>query len=173
VLAALLVAAACLTPTASADLLTNTWFKLTLAARGRTLDTNNVTVKRLNVTRTVYLNITTNVPVGNLNNYQLRLWTKVDGVWSNSFNTTRNTIGANENFISDLFMSFRSSSNSVFSGFHTAFLNNKTNSSGRLRSTSYSGGGEVIGGDLNGKRYFGTYSLTGPQTSPSRLPFTP
>lgn len=173
VLAALLVAAACFTSNASADLLTNTWFKLTLTARGHTLDTNNVTVRRLNLTRTVYLNISTNTAPDEPNSYQLRLWTKVDGVWSNSYNRTATSIGLNENFFSDMQLRFRSSSNSIFSSYHTAFISIRTNSAGRLRSASYSGAGEIYTGDLNDKRYYGGLTLIGPKTSPSRLPFTP
>jgi len=171
VLAVLMMAAACFAPKASADVLTNTWFKLTLSTKGHTLGTNDITVRRLNITRTAYLNI------GNLdgspNQYQLHLWTKVDGVWSNSFNTQQSSIGVNENFFSDLFLIFRSSSNSTLRTYHTAFINVKTNSAGRLRGASYSGRGEVSDGNLDGKRYFGGFTLIGPQTSPSRLPFTP
>jgi hypothetical protein len=171
VLAVLVVAAACITPGVSADVLTNTWFKLTLSTKGHTLGTNNITVKRLNITRTVYLNI--GELESSTNRYNLNLWTKVDGVWSNSFNATPTSIGVNENFFSDLFLTFRSSSNSTLNTYHTAFINVKTNAAGRLRGATYTGRGEVYNGDLNGRRYFGGFSLIGPQTSPSRLPFTP
>ena len=97
----------------------------------------------------------------------------MDGVWTNSHTSTHTTRGLNENFLVDRLLSFRSSSNHVFGGYHTAFINTRTNSAGRLRTATYSSSGEITSGDIDGKSYYGGYSLTGPRTNPSRLPFTP
>jgi hypothetical protein len=173
VLAALLLAAACFTPKASADLLTNTWFKLTLTAKGHTLETNNATVRRLNITRTVYLNFSTNTSAAATNTYRINLWTKTDAGWSNSYSTTESTIGLNENFISDFFLRFIGTGDRSLSSYHTPFIGTRRNSSGRLRSATYHGTGEIYNGTIDGKSYYGSFSLSGMTVRPSRLPFTP
>jgi hypothetical protein len=175
VLAGLLTVAACFTPEVSADLLTNTWFKLTFEARGHTLGTNNATVKRLNITRTLYVNISTNTPAGVSNSYRLHLWTRTDAGWSNTFTPPIGVVaeGLKESFFSELFLPIVGTSNSMLYTYHTAFINVRTNTSGRLRTATYTGGGHIYDGDISGKRFFGTFSLMGSRTSPSRLPFTP
>ena len=173
VLAALLMTAAFFTPQASADLLTNTWFKLTLTARGHTLGTNDITVKRHNFTPTVYANFSTNIPAGSLNNYKLNLWTKGDAGWSNSYSRAAFLIGANENFISDMSLKYLGTNGDSIIFFSTAFINTKTNASGRLRSATFDSVGVTDSAIIGDKEYYGGIALKGMMVSPSRLPFTP
>jgi len=173
VLTALLLTAMCFTPKASADLLTNTWFKLTLSVKGRTLDADGITVKRLNFTRTAYAHFVGNNPL-EPRDYTFSLWTKGDAGWSNSYPFgTCSTIGENENFIPEMNVVFRGTNGDVIKGYNTPFLHTKTNSSGRLRSATISGTGDIYNGNINGKAYFGSFSILGTTTNPSKLPFTP
>ncbi len=172
-LAVLVSTAAFCTLSASADLLTNTWFKLILTAHGHTLGTNDITVRPLQLTRTVYAQFPAEATPSGSQTYQVKFWTKGDTGWSNSATSTKSVIGLKENFISDWFLTFRGANSNSFTSFHTAFINTKTNSAGRLRSATYSGRGEITGGNINGKRYFGGFRLLGTTVRPARLPFDP
>jgi len=173
VLAALLMAAACFTPTASADLLTNTWFKLTLTAKGHTLGPDGVTVKRHDFTRTVYAFFSSNTPPSSLQNYRLYLWTKGETGWSNSYNRAVFLVGSNENFISDTSLKYIGTNGNFIIFFNTAFINTKTNASGRLRSATFNSFGVTDFASIGGKEYYGGITLKGMTVSPSKLPFTP
>jgi hypothetical protein len=155
--------------TASAQALDGVWLKCKVNFKGHTLDTTTGDVTTTNGPASVYLHFVWN----GIASYKIAVWTKPDGVWANTFNTLRGTILPGENFISEFALTFQLSSTDFLYTFHTPFINYKRNKSGDITKITYQGTGEVYYGEIEGKKYYGYFTISGTSVDPTKLPFDP
>ena len=85
-----------LIPLASAQRLDNVWFKLRFTGKGYTMD-NAGRCQKLTVSAPVYIHF---ISTG-AHEYSAQIWTKTQSGWSNSTSSDIETVGVNENIISD------------------------------------------------------------------------
>lgn len=165
-----------LAPVASAQRLDGLWFKLYFSGKGRTLSPAGE-VRRMNITAPVYLHLTST----NTHQYQARFWTKTEAGWINSNTSGMQTIGPNENFVSDWGGTMHGPDGSSIHVYCTFYISIRTNRLGAVVGSTFDGGGEIDEGQLavvnNGatqyNSYYGTCTLKGTVVKESKLPFRP
>jgi hypothetical protein len=164
-------------PMASAQRLDDVWFKLRFVGKGRTLDDSG-RVQKLTVSAPLYIHFAST----GTHTYSAQIWTQTDSGWSNTATADVETIGANENFISDWGGSLQGGQGSSVHAYCTFYMNVKTDNTGAVKSGEFDGGGEIDDGMLalvnNGQvtaysHYYGTCTIKGTVVKSSKLPFTP
>jgi hypothetical protein len=162
-------------PIVSAQKLNGLWFKLKLAGKGEVVDVNTS-----NIVQKATFNIPVFAQFSNTvaNTYTIRYWTQVDGVWTNSnLDTPSNiiAIGTNNTFLSDVGATFTGSGSNSVHVFHTIFIGTKLDSTGVVKSATYSGAGEIIMGTIVDSGvtnfFFGGCTINGATIDPSKFPF--
>jgi len=175
VLAVVAVTVVSIAPIVSAQKLNGLWFKLKLAGKGELLDVNTSNiVQKATFNIPVYAQFTNTVA----NTYTIHYWTEANGVWTNTVLDTPSNIiaiGTNNTFLSDVGATFTGSDGNSVHVFQTIFIGTKLDSTGVVKTATYSGAGEIIMGTIvdNGSTnfFFGGCTITGSTIDQSKLPF--
>lgn len=165
-----------LAPMASAQRLDDVWFKLRFTGKGRTLDDAG-RVEKLTVSAPIYLHF---ISMG-AQTYSVDIWVKIDNEWSNTTTSQMETLGANENIISDWGEALHGPQGSTVHVYCTFYVSVNTNKTGAITSGVFDGGGEIDDGMIalenNGaiqyNHYYGTCTIKGTVVKQSKLPFSP
>ena len=164
-------------PLASAQRFDGVWFKLRFVGKGYTLNDSGG-FQKLTVSAPIYIHFTST----GTHQYSAQVWTKTDSGWNNSTTSDVETIGANENIISDWGGTLYGGEGSSVHVYCTFFINVKTDKHGAVASGVFDGGGEIDDGMLalvnNGgatqyNHYYGTCTIKGTVVKASKLPFSP
>ena len=82
----------------------------------------------------------------------------------------------NASFYSDCYLALLGMNGDLVVGYHTPFINAKTDKNGAFQSATYQGAGEIFSGNVveGGvtNHVFGSFSLTGSTVATNKLPFT-
>jgi hypothetical protein len=162
-------------PKASAQILSNKWFKMKYSGKGYIIDptTKDATKGKFSVPVFAQFVSTSTNGVS----YQVHLWTDTDAGWSNASSPSITLISTNnETFFVDTSFTILSTGGNSVHGFHTPHILIKTDKNGDFKNAKYDGigeitGGTIIDGDVT-NNFLGSYSLKGSTTDPSKLPFT-
>jgi hypothetical protein len=165
-------------PKASAQLLSNKWFKMNFAGKGFVVDriTGEPTKATFSLPAYMQFLSTSNAPTFYV--YNMKLWTETDAGWTNAWSIAKGTTSTNNStFFSDCFISVLGMHGNVVAGFHTPHIVIKTGKSGAYKSATYQGIGEIAGGTIPEggltNQFYGYFSLTGSTIETNKLPFTP
>ena len=164
-------------PKASAQSLSNKWFKMKFAGKGFIIDETTKNASKGTFSVPVFAQFLSTASTTSSVTYTVNLWTDTDAGWSDAFTASKTTISTNnETFFSDFNISVLGMHGNSVHGFHSPHILIKTDKTGAFKSASYDGIGEIIGGAIpNGaltNNFIGSYSLTGSTTDTNKLPFT-
>jgi hypothetical protein len=175
IVSAVVVLGSVTAPKASAQALSNQWFKMKYSGKGFIVDPITKDASKATFSVPVFaqfvLTSTNNV------SYTVNLWSDTDAGWTNASSPGITLISTNNEtfFVDTSFTILGLGGNSVH-GFHTPHISIKTDKNGVFKSAKYDGIGEITGGTvIDGgvtNNFLGSFSLTGSTTDPSKLPFT-
>jgi hypothetical protein len=167
-LMALLILGGVSVPSAQAQALNNVWLKLKVNVKGFSVDSTTGKYRKSNGGGPGYLHF-----AWDIDHYDIDVWTRIDGVWTNAYNTTANTNHPGENFIADFRLRFfGDTSEDYIDTAHTPLIK-YTYKQGALRKVTYQGTGEIMGGEVGGNDFYGYFNIQGISVDPSKLPFAP
>lgn len=153
---------------ASAQDLNDVWLKLAMATSGYTIDGGSGALKRASAKTTAYMHVTGSSP-----SYTFALWTQATpGTWSDSYDDSFSTEGADDAMASDVSWTFHVGSADPQGYANLRFVIKRKGTT--LKSvTCQSVGGEITDGTLDGTNHFlGDLRIKGKMVSPSKLPFS-
>lgn len=161
-------------PRASAQALSNKWFKLKYSGKGFVIDptTQDATKGTFSVPVFAQFLLTSTNGLA----HTINLWTDTDAGWSNAFTTTVGLTSTNNDtfFVDTTFTILGLGGNSVH-GYHSPHIAIKTDKNGAFKSAIYQGIGEITGGTIiEGavtNNFIGSFSLTGSTVDTNKLPF--
>jgi hypothetical protein len=172
-----------LVPMASAQQLSNKWFKLKFSGKGYLADVATGNLSKTSFSMPVYWQFlylsntiaTVFIPAAAV--YSNKVWTETDAGWTNGYSFSKATTSTNNaTFYSDCFLGLFGMNGDVLECYHTPFINIKTDKSGAFKSATYQGIGEILSGrviDGTVTNYvYGSFSITGATVATNKLPFT-
>jgi hypothetical protein len=162
---------------ASAQILSNQWLKLKFSGKGYLANPTTGDLSKTSFSIPVYWqflwvsNTTSSVVYSN------KVWTETDAGWTNAYSLSKQTTSTNNaTFYSDCYLALFGMNGDLVVGYHTPFINVKTDKDGAFQSATYQGIGEILygnvveGGVTN--HVYGSFSLTGSTVATNKLPFT-
>jgi len=155
-------------------LLDGLWFKLNAAVQGYMVDKDTGNFVKRNFKVPLYMGFAWNTVESQ---YNMRVFTETGpGVWTHTYTAADNTVGYNENFISDFQIQVYVSNDTDFIWtYHTPYIKYVLDDTGAVKKATYSGTGEVYTGSFNAEasEYYGFVKFSGTTVDVSKLPFTP
>jgi hypothetical protein len=162
--------------------LDDVWFKLSVKAKGYSVDAGPTAIKKAKLQATAFLHLSlaeaTSDGTGSGAIYAFELWTKQDGgVWALSDSGAHQFLGisSGDQLAVDLPLSFTLADGRSIDGRGVFRFDIKLNKQGVLKRAKLSTlGAETIGGSTNGSDTLaGELSLKGRAISANKLPFEP
>lgn len=164
--------------TASAQMLDNVWFKVSVKVKAFSVDPATGDYDKYKLSQTVYLlfELTGGGPLpGTPLDYDITAYTETaPGVWTSDYQDSNSTTSSNENFFPDVYFGLDGMGGSWVGLYHTPHIAIKTDGVGAFKSAKYTALGEVYEGeDGSGNEIYGDVSIKGKSTDVSKLPFVP
>jgi hypothetical protein len=162
-------------PKASAQALSNKWFKMKYSGKGFVVDPTTKDSTKGTFSVPIFAQFVLTSP--NNVSYTVHLWSDTDAGWTNASSPNITLISTNNDtfFVDTSFTVLGQGGNSVH-GYHSPHIVIKTDKNGVFKSATYQGIGEITGGTIiDGavtNNFIGSFSLTGTTTDTNKLPFT-
>ena len=162
-------------PRASAQLLSNKWFKLKFTGKGYLVDPTTGNPSKASISFPVYMHFLAISSNATSVTYTNKVWTETNAGWTNALSFSKSTTSTNnQTFFSDCNLSLLVTDGDIVYGWHTPFINIKTDKNGAFKSATYQGIGEIYNGTviLEGvsNKVYGSFSLTGITVETNKLP---